>query len=77
MARVRAALDATARFRDVEVAPLSSLLDDLVELREQTYRAYRTALGVDGAGLPSDFGEVVDAVATFADPLARPTGDGR
>ena len=35
---VRAALDATARFRDVEVAPLSSLLDDLVELREQTYR---------------------------------------
>ena len=26
----------------------------LAELREQTYRAYRTALGVDGAELPAD-----------------------
>ena len=30
----------------------------------------RTALGVDGAELPAEFGEVVDAVTTFADPLA-------
>jgi hypothetical protein len=38
---VRAALDATARFRGVEIVPLSSVLDDLVELRQRTYRAYR------------------------------------
>lgn len=56
---VRAALDATARFRGVEVVPLSSVIDDLAELREQTYRAYRTALGVEGAELPVEFGELV------------------
>ena len=72
---VRAALDATSRFRGVEIAPLSSVVDDLVELRERTYRAYRTALGVDGTELPAEFGAVVDAVTTFADPLADPTGD--
>jgi hypothetical protein len=74
---VRAALEATARFRGVEIAPLSSVVDDLANLRERTYRAYRTALGADGAGLPSDFGEVVDAVTRFADPLARPTAEPR
>ena len=74
---VRAALDATARFRGVEIVPLSSVLDDLVDLRRRTYRAYRTALGVDGAELPTDFGEVVEAVRTFADPLARLTGYAR
>ena len=74
---VRPALDATARFRGVEVVPLSSLVDDLAELRERTYRAYRTALGVDGAELPTECGEVVDAVTTFADPLARPTVEPR
>lgn len=57
----------------MEIVPLSSVIDDLAGLREQTYRAYRTALGVDGAELPADFGEVVDAVTTFADPLARAT----
>jgi Nucleotidyl transferase AbiEii toxin, Type IV TA system len=68
---VSAALDATAQFRGVGIVSLSSVIDDLVELREQAYRAYRAALGVDGAELPADFGEVVDAVTTFADPLAR------
>jgi len=72
---VRAALDATARFRGVEVVPLSSVVDDLVELRERTYRAYRVTLGVDGADLPPEFGEVVEAVTTFADPLALTTAE--
>jgi hypothetical protein len=74
---VRAALDATARFRGVEIVLLSSVLDDLVELRQRTYRAYRTALGVDGAELPTDSGEVADAVRMFAGPLARLTGYAR
>lgn len=59
----------------LEIVPLSSVGDDLIELGEQTYRAYRTALGVDGAGLPSDFGDVVDVVTTFADPLVRSTAE--
>ena len=67
---VRAALDATAGFRGVEIVPLSSVIDDLADSRERTYRVYRTALGVDGAELPADFGEVVDPARTFADPLA-------
>ena len=62
-------------FRGVEIAPLSSVVDDLAELRQPTFTAYRTALGVDGAELPGDFGEVVDAVTTFADPLADPSSD--
>ena len=32
---VRAALDATVRFRGVEMAPLSSVVDDLAELRAE------------------------------------------
>jgi len=72
---VRSALDATARFRGVEIAPLSSVVDDLAELRARTYTAFRTALGVDGTKLPADPGEVIDAVTTFADPLAGPTCD--
>jgi hypothetical protein len=74
---IRAALDATARFRGVEIVPLSSVIDDLAELREPPYRAYRNALGVDGADLSADFGEVVDAVRTIADPLARPIAEPR
>jgi len=72
---VRSALDATARFRGVEIAPLSSVVDDLAELHERTYSGYRTALGVDGTELPTDFGEVIEAVATFADPLAHPSSN--
>ena len=78
MGVIRAALDATARFRGVEIAPLSSVVDDLVELRERTYRAYRTGPAWRRwPRLPSDFGEVVEAVTTFADPLARPTAEPR
>jgi hypothetical protein len=49
---VHAALDVTARFRGVEIAPLSSVVDDLAEWRARIYTAFRTALGVDGAVLP-------------------------
>jgi len=53
---VPATLDATAGFRGIEVVPLSSVIDDLAELRGPRYRAFRTALGVAGAELPADFG---------------------
>lgn len=67
---VRAALVATARFRGVTIAPLSSVIDDFVALREPTCSAYQAALGVDGAELPSTL--VVAAVTAFANPLSCP-----
>jgi hypothetical protein len=68
----REALLATADFRETTLAPLSFLLDNLVELRQTTYTAYRDSLGIDGNDLPANFGDVVAAVTTFADPLANP-----
>ena len=70
---VRAALDATARFRRRRDVSLSSVIVILPSCADPTHRAYRTALGVDGAELLADFGEVVDAATRFADPLARLT----
>lgn len=67
----REALLATAAFRGVEVVPLSSAVDNLVDLRQQVFTAYRTSLGPDRSALPGNLGDVVRAVLTFADPLAR------
>lgn len=69
-AAARAALLATCRHRGTDVVELSTAIGDIVELRGRAYAAYRTGLGPDGAGLPEDFAIVVNAVITFADPLA-------
>lgn len=71
-ATTREALPATAAFRGTDVVPLSSVVEDLVDLRRRTYAAYRAHLGPDGTNLPTDFGEVVAAVTAFADRLAGP-----
>jgi hypothetical protein len=68
----RAALLATTKFRGTTIAPLSSAIDDLVEVRQSSYSAYRTNLGPEGMRLPAKFAEVVAAVTTFADPLVEP-----
>jgi len=68
---VREALLATARFRGTQLVPLSSVIDNLVELRQRTFTAYRTSLGVDGEGLPLNLGEIASAVTAFADPLVE------
>ena len=73
-AAVRSAFLATTEFRGTPAEPLSEAIDDLVELRRATYATYRASLRSDGAHLPSDFAEVVAAVVTFADPLAREDG---
>ena len=65
----RAALLATAAFRDVTLRPLSAVVGNIVELRSATYSAYRRGLGRDGDHLPTYFDAVVDAVSAFADPL--------
>lgn len=72
----REALLATASFRGTNVVPLSSVLDNFIDLRRSTYTAYRASLGPDGADLPMDFGEVVAVVIAFADHLAAPASAG-
>ena len=68
-AAVRAALLATAAFRETVIQPLSEAIQDIVPLRAGTYSAYRKRLGPDGARLPEHFEHVVAAVVAFADPL--------
>ena len=66
---VRQAVIATATFRGAVLVPLSQAIGALVELRSQTYTAYRRGLGPDGEHLPERFVEVVSAVIAFVDPL--------
>lgn len=66
---VRTALEATARFRGIDLRPLSEAIGDLAALRAATYTTYRRHLGPDGEHLPPDFADLVDAVVAFADPL--------
>lgn len=68
---MREALLATVAFRGMTLHPLSEIIDGLVGLRAATYTAYRTSLGPDGAHLPVQFAHLVNAVTTFADPLAE------
>jgi hypothetical protein len=66
---VREALLATAAFRGTAIRPLSDAVQDLVSLRAATYSAFRRGLGPDAERLPEHFGQVIDAVIAFADPL--------
>ena len=52
--------------------PLLTVFDNLVELHQAIYLAYRNSLGPDGDSLPDDLGILVDDVTTFADPLIQP-----
>jgi hypothetical protein len=71
-ASTRRALEHTAEFRDVTIQPLSAVVANIVDLRANTYAAYRKSLGPYGVGLPEHFGEVVTAAIRFADPLTEP-----
>lgn len=71
-APLREALLATAEFRGTPLEPLSSVVDNLVDLRRATYNAYRASLATDGDHLPENFGDIIGAVAAFADPLVEP-----
>lgn len=66
---LRAALHATATFRDSTLRPVSESVRNIAELRSETYTIYRVRLGVDGEHLPQVFEAVIDAVVQFADPL--------
>jgi hypothetical protein len=75
-ASVRAALLATAGFRQVPLRPLSEAIQDLVSLRARTYSAYRRGLGPDAEHLPEQFEQVVAAVTAFADPMIKDNDPG-
>ena len=66
---MRAAIDATARYRGVTLVPLSSVIGALPTARQATYHAYRQRLGIDGSHLPGAFRDVVNAVVALVDPI--------
>lgn len=68
-AAMRAALTATAGYRQVTLIPLSRVIGALPLTRQAAYHAFRRRLGADGAHLPEAFSEVVAAVAAFVDPI--------
>jgi hypothetical protein len=67
----RRALLATAAYRGMPVQPLSNVIGNFVDVRRQTFDAYRMRLGDAGLQIPQDLKTVVRAVTTFADPLTR------
>lgn len=66
---VRAAVEATAAFRGVTLAPLSEATEDLGTLRATTYAAYRNSLGSTVQGLPQQVVDAIAAVVAFIDPV--------
>lgn len=70
---VRAALDATANHRDVQLVPLSDVVGEFAAVRQSAYNAFRRRLGPDGDHLPAELQEIVLAIEAFIDPLV--TGD--
>lgn len=70
---VRAALDATSAYRDVQIVPLSDVVGEFAAVRQGAYSAFRRKLGPDGGHLPTDLDEIVLAITAFVDPLV--TGD--
>jgi len=52
----------TAAFRGTTLAALSSAVDNLADLRQQTRAAYRTNPGTAGEDLPAIFSEVAETV---------------
>ena len=65
---MRAALEATADYRQVTLVPLSTVVGTLGTLRQSTYQTFRRRLGMDGSHLPAEFSQVVSDVVAFADP---------
>jgi hypothetical protein len=51
-------------------------LNNLADLRQLAYAAYRANLGTAGEDLPANFSEVVEAVIAFADALASEASAG-
>jgi hypothetical protein len=68
-ADLRAALEATASHRGVQLRQLSKVTTGLDITRASTYTAYRNRLGEDARNTPEDFATVLADVISFADPV--------
>jgi replication initiator protein RepSA/nucleotidyltransferase AbiEii toxin of type IV toxin-antitoxin system len=64
---IHAALINTATYRGISLQPLSQVIGTLRTRRQRPYAAWLARQAATG-GYPADFGVLVDAVITFADP---------
>jgi hypothetical protein len=71
---LRAAIEATARYRQLRLTRLSDVIGDLAQARQAAYRTFRAKVGVDGTDLPAEFSQVLDDVVAFSDPLLDEAG---
>lgn len=67
-AELTAACRATADYRGVQLGPLRFLLRDLAERRQAAWARWLDRNGLADE-LPASFGEALDEVTTFADPV--------
>ncbi|ROQ02120.1 nucleotidyltransferase AbiEii toxin of type IV toxin-antitoxin system [Rathayibacter sp. PhB93] len=73
---LRTSMTAVAEYRGVALAPLLPALAPMSERAQQKYRAWRTRSHRDGE-LPEAFGDLLGAVARFADPVLSAAVAGR
>jgi hypothetical protein len=64
-----------ARHRQVELVPLTRVLDGYGEIGQERWAAWRRRQQLEDR-LPDQFAEVVSAVVTFADPVVTETAAG-
>jgi hypothetical protein len=65
---IRQALQAVAEHRNVALSALDDVLDGYSEIGQPRWAPWRRKLQLTET-LPADFGEVLDALRTFADPI--------
>ena len=63
-----AALRATADHRQAILRPLAGLLEGLGDDRQRSWTTFTTSVGLVGL-MPTDYSEVIAAVAAYVDPL--------
>src|SRR4051794_20449090 len=66
---LRDALRTTAAYRNIQLRPLTEVLNTLVERRQNAYAAWRRRQGTEQAAYPERIRDVVTTVTAFADPL--------
>lgn len=65
--QLRADMERTASYREVELRPLADVLIELRHLRDTSWQRYRSRTAL--SALPDAFGSVVEFCISFADPV--------
>jgi len=76
-AELKDALEATAAHRGIALRSLGGSIDQLPDLRQRSYTAWRRRQGSVAASYPDLFSDVVGLVVSFADPLLEGSAAGR